>query len=916
MLCEHACEHLSAYLDKELTADLSAAVRDHLSGCAACRTLLEELRATADLLGRLPVHAAPAGLADDVQREIEVQAIVEAHPPADEQPLERTLLVHRARVWPRVLAAAATLVLVGGIGLLAYLAGPTAPGNAPVAKNAAEGLGEVASNRREFREAPAAGEYYLGDVAKDNRDAKSDATPAKIATGLRALGRDVADKAAAAKAAQPDTNLYLNDGTTVSGPVAVQEKVAAGDGYLINAPQPTDNATVAGVVMDGGTVDALATTRGATAAGWAKRKHAESSTGAPAGKAGAVVVEGLGAKPMTGGTTVGVVVPPAGAVMALVNGVIAGTNTLSDFRRVATRENLGRIDSQLVVETASRTAANRELEDLFAANGWVVLAQALVVDQDGDSSLMPRPEKRADDPTTIKEAAKTYAYGEDRAAGGRPPVGVYYRVHQNGEDTYIVVADRDSLSRFGGQLAQNGRMTVVNESSPEFRAIGRLQTQLRSGTALAMGEKPPEEGRGRRAGGKGEETKDAGGTLNLKTRGQFESRSEAEAVKQEKGQTLDESRGMQVAGGAAKMSQKGAEEDRLLREKVILKEAAQPDGDREQPMARQVETPPTEVAHAAPAKPAAHRGDGLLEPEQKPSVNFEVNGAATVAPAAKPAETPARAPAPAAKPAETQARAPAPVELATAAGDPAAVAPSAPAATVAPAKAPAASYAPKSLPPAPAAPPAAEPTVSRDLQQEMVTTEQPAVPGAKPESATRFAVPAVTPPAPAEPAAGPAAVGRTSVAAGAPTPRPDQARPAKTGKVAGSPKAADLSKAKGAEEVAVARGGAAAQSPATAAQSPATAGQGLGGWGHGQGAGAGQGQSAGAGTGQGHGDIAGQRGNAQTFFDGQTFGLARVFSLPPNAMILVIRVQPIRAAAEAAEQSSPPAESPARPAAK
>jgi hypothetical protein len=131
MLCEQAHEHLSAYLDKELTAELSAAVRSHLDSCAECRALLAELRATADLLGRLPVHAAPEQMAQDVQREIERRALVGGAPPAEEQPRERTLPVHRARLWPRALAVAATVALAAGIGILAYLTqnpqGPIAP---------------------------------------------------------------------------------------------------------------------------------------------------------------------------------------------------------------------------------------------------------------------------------------------------------------------------------------------------------------------------------------------------------------------------------------------------------------------------------------------------------------------------------------------------------------------------------------------------------------------------------------------------------------------------------------------------------------------------------------------------------------------------------------------------------------------
>jgi anti-sigma factor RsiW len=159
MLCEQVHEHLSAYLDKELTAELSAAVRSHLDSCAECRALLAELRATADLLGRLPVHAAPEQMAQDVQREIERRALVGGAPPAEEQPRERTLPVHRARLWPRALAVAATVALAAGIGILAYLTqnqqAPLAPEvTSPVLLPESQPLAEARDRERRDRGEP------------------------------------------------------------------------------------------------------------------------------------------------------------------------------------------------------------------------------------------------------------------------------------------------------------------------------------------------------------------------------------------------------------------------------------------------------------------------------------------------------------------------------------------------------------------------------------------------------------------------------------------------------------------------------------------------------------------------------------------------------------------------------------------
>jgi len=120
MECTQARDHLSAYLDGELSAELAAAVRDHLAACPACRRTVEELQATVDLVGRLPVHPAPATLAADVMREVEhrllaPESVSEAAPP------ERTLAVHRPPLWPRVLAVAACVALAAGIGTLAFL---------------------------------------------------------------------------------------------------------------------------------------------------------------------------------------------------------------------------------------------------------------------------------------------------------------------------------------------------------------------------------------------------------------------------------------------------------------------------------------------------------------------------------------------------------------------------------------------------------------------------------------------------------------------------------------------------------------------------------------------------------------------------------------------------------------------------
>lgn len=54
MRCKKAESLLSAYLDAELAGQSQDALKQHLSGCPACRTKLEELRADHALLKSVP----------------------------------------------------------------------------------------------------------------------------------------------------------------------------------------------------------------------------------------------------------------------------------------------------------------------------------------------------------------------------------------------------------------------------------------------------------------------------------------------------------------------------------------------------------------------------------------------------------------------------------------------------------------------------------------------------------------------------------------------------------------------------------------------------------------------------------------------------------------------------------------------
>ncbi|MBE3097966.1 MAG: zf-HC2 domain-containing protein [Planctomycetes bacterium] len=224
MLCDQVREHLSAYLDKELTAELSAAVRAHLDTCAACRTLADELRATADLLGRLPVRGAPEHLAADVIREIERRGIVPAGAPVEGQPQERTLPMRRARLWPRALAVAATVLLAVGIGVLAYLSETAKMPRAPTPAY------EVAALPAKHAAAP---DPFATDLA-DKGNARWD----EVAEQNRRMSgnRTEPDLGADFKAKKD------HGGLTGPGQLAAGRGTAGGDGYLYYDNQLADRS--------------------------------------------------------------------------------------------------------------------------------------------------------------------------------------------------------------------------------------------------------------------------------------------------------------------------------------------------------------------------------------------------------------------------------------------------------------------------------------------------------------------------------------------------------------------------------------------------------------------------------------------------------------------------------------------------
>jgi anti-sigma factor RsiW len=96
MSCELAERDLDAYLDRELDAETSAAVREHVRMCAACRRQLAEREALSRLVRGAPYYSAP----DRLRARVLGQST-------------RSNSVRRVLIW----AAAAVLVLSAGAGM-------------------------------------------------------------------------------------------------------------------------------------------------------------------------------------------------------------------------------------------------------------------------------------------------------------------------------------------------------------------------------------------------------------------------------------------------------------------------------------------------------------------------------------------------------------------------------------------------------------------------------------------------------------------------------------------------------------------------------------------------------------------------------------------------------------------------------
>ena len=116
---------LCAYIDGELDPEGRAEIEKHLEANPQHRRLLESLKATRDLLRWLPREPAPPELAESLNGQLERSVLLDY----DGESL-------RPRIVPRVLAAAAIVILTAGLAAAVYFALPKSRRNAtPIAMN-------------------------------------------------------------------------------------------------------------------------------------------------------------------------------------------------------------------------------------------------------------------------------------------------------------------------------------------------------------------------------------------------------------------------------------------------------------------------------------------------------------------------------------------------------------------------------------------------------------------------------------------------------------------------------------------------------------------------------------------------------------------------------------------------------------
>lgn len=223
---------LCAYIDGELDPEGRAEIERHLEANPQHRRLLESLRATRDLIRWLPREPAPPEVAETLSGQ-----------------LERSVLLNdegdslRISPWPRIMAAAAIILLTAGLGVAVYYVLPRSQKSAQLAfhSNSPDSTGDVVP-------APTTAELARNDVSdtpEAEHGALREVDKMKAATpeDLRKEGRQVAAKGGFDAKDAKQVELADADKKNVAEldqlAVQVGQDPAA---YLASAANPNNNA--------------------------------------------------------------------------------------------------------------------------------------------------------------------------------------------------------------------------------------------------------------------------------------------------------------------------------------------------------------------------------------------------------------------------------------------------------------------------------------------------------------------------------------------------------------------------------------------------------------------------------------------------------------------------------------------------
>lgn len=159
---------LCAYIDGELDSEGKAEIEKHLEVNPQHRRLLESLRATRDLIRWLPREPAPSEVAETLSGQ-----------------LERSVLLNyegdslRVSPWPRIMAAAAIVLLTAGLGVAVYYALPKSQKPAQLALHS-----QISDNTGDIVPAPPMpeGRSDLAAASEPDHSVESESDKMRVAT--------------------------------------------------------------------------------------------------------------------------------------------------------------------------------------------------------------------------------------------------------------------------------------------------------------------------------------------------------------------------------------------------------------------------------------------------------------------------------------------------------------------------------------------------------------------------------------------------------------------------------------------------------------------------------------------------------------------------------------------------------------